>query len=204
MEIPAKSALLVAGLLGWASFLAGADNPSADLMKGKVKTGREIVVDFTVNAPLNQVSQLWTTSAGAKQFFGLDAHVDPRVGGEYTMIFDPEHDPEGRMLGTKGARILRYEPNQFLAFEWKGTPEMPEMNVVPLPTWVEVSFQPLGEKGEKTHLRIAHYGFGTGQGWDKAYAFFSGSRGWIWVLNRLTKVFPDFIQCRACGILPAC
>lgn len=166
------------------------------LMLGKLKTDRTITLDVRVNAAPAEVFRLWTTIQGVKQFFAPAARIDPRVGGEYTMIFAPKEDPNGDSHGTNGARILRFVPGRELAFEWipfvsreipgnEGPPLAPltERNAQPLPTWVEIQFDEIPGAPAKTHLRFAHYGFREGAKWEQSYRWFS--RLWKGVLDQL-------------------
>lgn len=173
----------------------------ADLMEGKTKTDRTIVAETEVNAPPAEVFALWTTPEGATKFFGPQAKIDPRVGGEYTLIFAPKVDPEGDSYGTKGARILEYDPPRKLSFEWitftadalkpgvPGPPAIPaaERNAKPLPTWVELTFEPL-DGGTRTRVHLKHFGFGTGGKWEGSYAFFDPV--WRGVLEQLSALYP--------------
>jgi uncharacterized protein YndB with AHSA1/START domain len=147
------------------------------------------------------VYALWTTPAGVEKFFAPKAEIDPRVGGDYTIVFDPSGDPEGLSSGTKGAHILQLDPPHTLSFEWIpftlapappgafGPPAVPaaERNARPLPTWVEVTFEPAGITGEQTHVRLSHYGFQHGETWDASFAFFE--HAWRLVLDRLTALY---------------
>lgn len=151
------------------------------LPEGKNKTGKQIHAEVVVKASPETVFKLWTTNEGVKKFFGLDAEIEKRVGGKYSIYFDPKD----RRLSSEGARILRYEPPNFLSFEWRGKPEMIEMNAQPFPTWVEVQFE--SAEGNSTHITLDHYGFGEGGTWDPAYQFFS--EAWPSVLNKLATLF---------------
>ena len=155
---------------------------AGSLPEGKKKTGKQIHAEVIVKASPETVFKLWTTNEGVKKFFGLDAEIENKPGGKYFIYFDAQD----RTLSSEGARILQYEPPGFLSFEWRGKPEMIEMNVQPLPTWVEVQFQ-RGEGDSNTHVVLDHYGFGVGGTWDQAYQFFSGA--WPQVLNRLASIF---------------
>jgi uncharacterized protein YndB with AHSA1/START domain len=174
------------------------------LMDGKTKTDRTIVAETTVDAPPAEVYALWTSPAGVEKFFAPKAEIDPRVGGDYTIIFDPKGDPEGLSTGTKGARILEMDPPHRLSFEWitftvaseqpgpsdaSGPPAVPtaERNARPLPTWVEVMIEPTGAEGRQTRVRLAHYGFRHGDTWDASFAFFE--QAWRLVLDQLTALY---------------
>ena len=168
----------------------------AHLMEGKQKTDRTIFLEATVDAPPAEVFRLWTSEEGIKKFFAPAARVEASVGGPYEIIFAPDKDPEGNSHGTKGARILRLVPGKELAFEWvtfagdellgrNAPPYAPaaERNVRPLPTWVELTFEPVKGQPEKTHVRFAHYGFREGEKWEKSHQWFE--RAWKGVLDEL-------------------
>jgi uncharacterized protein YndB with AHSA1/START domain len=202
-----KSLTLAAIFLVTAVVLVGAApegiNPpqtpdTANLMAGKQKTGRTILLDATVAAPPAEVFQLWTSKEGIGKFFAPDARIDAKPGGRYEIIFAPAKDPEGNSHGTKGARILKLVPNRELAFEWitfagdellgrNAPPYAPaaERNVCPLPTWVVLEFDPVEGQPDQTNLRFAHYGFLDGEKWEQSYRWFS--RAWKGVLDELVS-----------------
>ncbi len=154
-----------------------------ELWAGKIRTERSIEVQTIVDTAPQATYELWLSPAGLRNFFAPGARIDPVVGGRYEVLFDPQGDPEGVLEGTKGARILALDPGAFLAFEWRGRASMKEMNVTPLPTWVEVTLTPVaGQKG-KTLVELVHHGFGTGGGWEIAHVFFKGA--WRAVLDSL-------------------
>jgi hypothetical protein len=87
-------------------------------------------------------------------------------------------------------------PNRELAFEWitfagdeslgRNAPPcaLPsERNVRPLPTWVELTFNPVAGEPNQTDLRFAHYGFRDGTKWEQSYRWFE--RAWKGVLDEL-------------------
>ena len=153
---------------------------------GKEKTGRAIVVETVVAASPAEVFRLWTSEDGTRNFFAPDGHVEARAGGRYEMIFNPKVDPEGARAGTKGARILRIEPDRRLDFEWSvGVPTVSwDLKETDFATWVEVTLEPVPGRPDATRVRLAHEGFQSGGSWDTAYAYFEKS--WRLVLDRLT------------------
>ena len=164
------------------------------LMQGKVVTDRSIRLEAVIDAPPARVFALWTTAAEIPHFFAPQAVIEPRLGGRYEMIFDPDADPTGDDSGTRGARILRYEPDRALAFEWTGftrTGRNPQGPVAwpelrdarPILTWVELRFEPVAGHPEQTRVRLAEHGFRRGGRWDEAYAYFW--RNWALILGRL-------------------
>lgn len=170
--------------------------PPEDLFAGKNVTAHTIRLEVTLDAPPDEVYRRWMTVEGVKSFFAPDARINPVPGGEYTIIFVPDRDPQGLSHGTKGARVLRAEPAKRLAFEWitfaadatlgaNAPPLAPrsQRDVFPLPTWVDISLEPLGSDGKKTRLQFAHYGFQTGDKWEESYRWFS--KAWAGVLTSL-------------------
>jgi uncharacterized protein YndB with AHSA1/START domain len=164
------------------------------LMAGKVDTGRSIVLEVTVDEPVEEVFHLWTTAEEIPKFFAPKAVIEPRLGGRYEMIFDPESDPEGDDSGTKGARILRFEPNRALWFEWTGfsrTGSNPHGPVAwpeqkdrrPIATWVEIQFDRVSGDPGKTRVRLIERGFGSGGKWEDAIQYFWIN--WALILGRL-------------------
>jgi uncharacterized protein YndB with AHSA1/START domain len=92
--------------------------PDPDLMKGKEKTGRSIVLEKAVACDPATTFRLWTSADGVKHFFSEGLRIDPWPGGRYEILFAPDTDPEARSFGTGGARLLKFAPNRELAFEW--------------------------------------------------------------------------------------
>jgi uncharacterized protein YndB with AHSA1/START domain len=173
---------------------AGAEQPGGSRMTGKVDTGRTIFLEATVDASPEEVFRLWTTEDGISKFFAPKATIEPRLGGRFEMIFDPERDSEGDDSGTKGARILRFDPGRALSFEWmsftrsgtdpQGPAGWPEERARrPIPTWVDLTLEPAGGKPGKTHVRLIEYGFGSGGKWEDSRQYFW--RNWALVLGRL-------------------
>lgn len=156
----------------------------------------EINIERLVPGTPGEVFDLWLTREGVRTFFAPDAVIEPRAGGAYTIVFAPKEDPEGLSHGTKGARILELEPGKKLTFEWitftlkeiPGVPGPPvvsaaERNVSPLPTAVELTFEPSGET--HTLVRLRHRAFPQEPKWNEAHAFFS--RVWPAVLEKLER-----------------
>ena len=188
---------LLSGLL-LATLVAGAANaaPRLRTMPGKHETARTVALSADVACSPATSWRMWATEAGVRSFFAPAAHVDGHVGGRYTIMFFPAEDPEGLVHGTAGAHLLAADPGRFLAFEWvvfagddtKGEHAPPYAPAAlrlpdPLPTWVEISLTPAATG---THVEFRHYGFGDGELWGRAHAWFS--RAWAGVLNQMRDV----------------
>lgn len=196
-RIATAAALVAIGAVRAAS--GATESATSDLFAGKHWTDQTITAEVIVGASPEAVYERWTSEAGVKHFFAPGAQIDPHPGGAYTILFVPDRDPQGLSHGTRGARVLAADPGRRLAFEWitfagdatlgaNAPPIVPraERDERPLPTWVELTFDPL-DNGRQTRLRFAHYGFRHGGQWEAAYAWFS--RQWPMVLENLRKSF---------------
>jgi hypothetical protein len=167
-------------------------------MDGKMKTQRTIVLQTEAQCTPDEAYALWSTTDGVKRFFAPAARIDARPGGEYTILFFPEKDPEGLSHGTRGARVLKTVPGQALWFEWitfagdadlgrNAPPLAPRglRDATPLPTWVELDFVPLASEKLRTRVQLAHYGFKDDAPWEESYRWFA--RAWAGVLAEMEK-----------------
>ena len=148
---------------------------------GKAKTGRSIAIELLVDGTPDQIFENLVTADGVRQFFGSGSNIERRVGGLYEIDFGRR--PDGTVPGPRDNRILRYEPPRELDFEWMMPVFADELNTRPLPTWVEIRFEPFGADGDRTLIKFFHHGFGEGEAWDRSFSFFQ--RGWFDILFRL-------------------
>ena len=175
---PALRALICFAIFLGTSIVV-ADSESS--YEGKFHTGRSISFQVQVQGTPDQIFRLWVSPDGIKSFMGSGSNVDPKVGGLYEIDFGLT--PDGQAAGPRNNRVLRYMPGSALDFEWTMPVFAEELNVDPLPTWVEIRLEPFGKNGDQTLVRFDHYGFGEGPQWDKCYDFFE--RGWFDILFRL-------------------
>lgn len=142
---------------------------------------RTIKKEITIAAPAHDVWQAWTTEAGALTFFAPKANVELKLGGRYEMLFDLDAPPGSQ--GGEGLKILSYLPEEMLSFEWNAPPHLP--NVRGERTWVVI--QLAAQSDSTTLLKLTHLGWGQGQEWDQAFAYFM--QAWQIVLGRLAHRF---------------
>ena len=138
----------------------------------------EVIVD----APVADVWKAWTTTEGATTFFAPEARIESRVDGAYELYFKPAA-PAG-LRGSEGMRILSFEPEKRFSYTWNAPPEIPEIRGQR--TQVTVELEALSPN--RTRVRITHQGWGEGEAWDRAYAYFDRAWGKI-VLPRLVARF---------------
>ncbi len=142
---------------------------------------RSLDKQIEIAATLDQAWDAWTTREGITSFFAPDAKIEPRVGGAFQIYIDPLGEP-----GSKGADDMRFmalQPKKMLSFDWNAPPSLPQARAQR--TFVVLRFEPLTDKN--TRITLHHTGWGDGDEWDKAYAYFD--RAWGGVLGNLKKRF---------------
>jgi uncharacterized protein YndB with AHSA1/START domain len=128
---------------------------------------RVIRDEVVVQAGLDAVWDAWTTEEGVRSFFAPDCSIDLRVDGAYEIFFDPTAEPGSR--GADGVRILALEPKTMLSFTWNAPLHL--ANVRKQWTHVVIRFEAMGEG--RTRVSMVHDGWGEGEEWDRAYAYFT-------------------------------
>ena len=144
---------------------------------------RAIDKQVVVNAPIADVWNAWTTTEGVKTFFAPDARVEARVGGPFEIYINPYAEPG--MKGADDMKFMALQPPTMLSFTWNAPPSNPEVRAQR--TLVIVRLKALDDK--RTEVTLHHVGWGDGEKWDAAYAYFNGA--WGNVLANLQKRFTD-------------
>ena len=127
---------------------------------------RVLRAELTLNAPVQQVWDLWTTQPGLTSFFAPGAHIEPRVDGAFEIFFAPDAPAGSR--GADGMRVLMFEPHKRLAFTWNAPESQPYVRAQRTIVIVEVEPAANG----RTRLVFTHTGWGRGVEWDAAYDYF--------------------------------
>jgi len=151
----------VLGTFAAVALLAAASRPAA-------ASDRVLRATLVLEAPVETVWALWTTEDGVKSFFAPGCRIEPRVDGLYEIWFNPAA-PAGER-GADGMRILSFEPNRRLVFTWNAPPSIPTIRGQRTAVEVKLAADPSAPK--KTRLTFTHFGWGEGEDWDKAYAYF--------------------------------
>ncbi len=136
-----------------------------------------VYVHRSVDLPIDQLWQIWTTAAGLRTFFSEDAAVDPRVDGKYSILFYPDNPPGSR--GAEDMRIIAFEPPTRFVITWNHPPRFESL--VGQHTVVEYRFQTRDDGG--TDIQVKHFGWGQGEESPNSREYFEGA--WATVLNRL-------------------
>lgn len=134
---------------------------------------RAIEVETEIHAPPEEVWKILTTSDGLKQWFPLDATVEPRVGGTVWLSWGP---------GCEGkAPIHIWEPPRRMGWtESYGEDESGK------PIKVTVDFHVEGRDGV-TVVRIVQSGFSAAAEWDEMYDAIKD--GWTYFIFNLGYYF---------------
>lgn len=160
---------------GWEKFTAESSFRREPL--DPMAAGRVLRKAVTLDAPLAEVWKAWTTSEGAKSFFGPGARVEATPGGPFEIYFSL-NAPEG-LRGSEHCKVHSVVPMKLLAFTWNQPPIIPALRDVH--TLVTLRFEELSPG--RVRVEMTHSGWGVGEDWDKAYAYFD--RAWDAVLGNL-------------------
>lgn len=129
---------------------------------------RNIYIETVVNAPLQDVWEVWTTQEGLESFLAPQCRIDLRSDGTLDIYFHPEA-PAGQR-GAEDLRILAVQPYKMFSFSWKNPPDLP--GIRNQQTHVTLKFFPFGNRNNNTKLVLIHDGWGDGEIWDQAYQYF--------------------------------
>jgi uncharacterized protein YndB with AHSA1/START domain len=127
---------------------------------------RAIIAEAVVPASRPEVWQAWTTESGLRSFFSPHVEMELRIGGPFHILFDMDQLPGLR--GADDMRVMAFDLESMLAFDWNAPPELPEIR--PQRTHVTVYFE--GASGGGTRITLIHDGWGTSPAWDAAFAYF--------------------------------
>jgi len=147
---------------------------SEDLAMQSQNQDRLIHGEVVVDARIDEVWDAWTTEEGVKSFFAPACNIHLSVDGPYEILFDPESEPGQR--GAEGVRIMAFEPKRMLSITWNAPPEMSEVRK----QWTHVVIRFEETAKGQTKVTLTHDGWGEGEEWDKAFAYFT--RAWLEVV----------------------
>jgi uncharacterized protein YndB with AHSA1/START domain len=167
-SISSRSSLPLAALFALASFAHAGD--------------RTLVTQGIVDATPHELWQAFTVDSEIVKWMVPVAHMDLRIGGTLETSYDEKAkigDPKNIHL-----KILSYEPDRMLSFTFT-MPAMFKRAHEENGHWDVVRFEPLS--ASKTLVTETMYGWGQGEDWDKAYAFFE--KGNAETMTELQKRF---------------
>lgn len=160
--------------------IKGSTGGADDVARAPDQGDRALRVEFMVDAAISSVWNAWSTASGLEAFFAPKANIEWWIGGAYELFFNPADE----RVNTKGCKLLTYLPREMISFQWSLPgdvfPELPKAA-----TWVIVQLRPAS--ADRTEVRIAHLGWGTGPVWDRAFSHMQV--GWEMVATLLKQRF---------------
>lgn len=149
---------------------------------------RTLVHEAVIDAPVDTVWSMFTTTEGASAWMAAKVEIDLRVGGSMRSSYNPQSTLDDEF--TIVNRILAYEPMRMIATQNERAPAGFEWIEQFQQTWSVTYFEPLGPN--RTKLRIVGLGFGDGPQWDQLYTFFeAGNQQVLDQLKRRFEPAPD-------------
>jgi len=123
---------------------------------------KALVFEVTIPAPLDEVWNAFTTSAGLSTWLTPGAVVDLRNGGEWTA-----HFPGGK---TGGGTILSFKPKREMVMSAMAPESFPHVRAER--TTARFEFKQVDKRSTLVHL--TQTGWKEGEEWDKAYDYLAG------------------------------
>jgi uncharacterized protein YndB with AHSA1/START domain len=126
-----------------------------------------VVSEAIINAPVNEVWKLFTTTAGLESWMAPHADIDLKVGG----LMSVNDDAQGQ-LGDENTivrQILSFDPERMLSI--KAYRSATDTGYLTEGMWWVIYFQPL-EPGGMTNVRIVTLGYPDDEKLPKAREFY--------------------------------
>jgi uncharacterized protein YndB with AHSA1/START domain len=156
---------------------------AAGALTAPLHADRTLVHEAIIDAPVDTVWSMFTTTEGASQWMVAKVDIDLRVGGSMRTSYNPQSTLDDEF--TIVNRILAYEPMHMIATRNVQAPAGFEWIEQFQQTWSVTYFESLGPN--RTGLRIVGLGYGEGPQWDRLYTFFEA--GNQQVLDQLKRQF---------------
>lgn len=155
----------------------------AGALTAPLHADRTLVHEAIIDAPVETVWSMYTTTEGASKWMAAKVEIDLRVGGSMRASYNPQSNLDDEF--TIVNRILAYEPMRMIATRNEKAPAGFDWMEPLKDTWSVTYFEPLGSN--RTKLRLVGLGFGEGPQWDQLYTFFEA--GNQQVLDQLKAQF---------------
>lgn len=154
-------------------------------LKMKAQEDKRLIFEFTINAPVEEVYNAWTTTEGIKTFFAPDGLIENKLFGKFHIYFFPDA-PEGQR-GSENNMVLSSEENKMFSFTWDFPPSLMDLRQNQK-TVVLIRL----EKAEdnKTNFLFINSGWGKSEDWQKGFEYFKKAWGNV-VLARLKYRFEN-------------
>ena len=145
--------------------------------------GRTLSHSTVIHMPAEELFAHFTTAEGIVRAWSVaKARVDFRVGGQIRTAYaaDADLDAPTSIVNT----ILSFEPNRMITIKATAPEGSPEwLQLVCREAFSVITFEPVLPRA--TRLTITGVGYGEGEMWDQAYAFFD--KGNQWTLDQMKQ-----------------
>ncbi|MBX3365687.1 MAG: SRPBCC domain-containing protein [Phycisphaeraceae bacterium] len=145
--------------------------------------GRTLTHSAIIHMPADELFAHFTTAEGiVKAWSVAKARVDFRVGGQIRTAYaaDADLDAPTSIVNT----ILAFEPGRMVTIKATAPAGAPEwLQLVCREAFSVITFEPVSPRA--TRLTITGVGYGEGEMWDQAYAFFD--KGNQWTLDQMKQ-----------------
>lgn len=137
-------------------------------LSGAASAARTLEHETVVDAPVEEVWRMFTTSEGARQWMAPKIEIDFRVGGTIRSSYHPDStlDDEHTIVN----RILTYEPLRMMSIQNEQAPAGFADAELFQQTWSVMLFNPVDD--ERTRVRFVGLNYGEGPKWDALYKHF--------------------------------
>ncbi len=145
---------------------------------------------------VNQAFTMFTNKEHLQSWLPVVANVEPKVGGvlEISWASKTKNKKKGKKKKTTmRCKILAYEPNKYIAFEWKGPVDKAFMNSSEQGTQVSIYFLPINVKKKSnmqfTEVHLTLTGWETTEDGNEARKWFEDS--WANAFEKLIEHVND-------------
>lgn len=144
-----------------------------------------IHVGVQLSCGQKQAFEMFTVNEKIESWLAPLAEVEPRIGGKYELFWDLKDKLNN---STTGCKLTAIEPDDFLAFEWRGPKQFRLFmnNCDPL-THVVVFFTP--RRSSRTDVHLIHTGWRETKSWETARLWFD--RSWKTAFEELRQQVSD-------------
>src|SRR4051812_36760288 len=144
-------------LMGAMAASAQAPAPMAAPATTGADTGRALVIELSIPAPLHEVWQAFATREGLSTWLAPDVSVDLRPGGDWLVKFPGS---------TGGGTIVSFVPEKELVISALAPDQFPHVRATR--THAVFTFT---AQGNSTVVRLTQTGWQSGAEWDAAYEY---------------------------------
>ena len=131
--------------------------------------------------------EFFTINKHLEQWLTKEADIEPRVGGKFELFWVPEDKENDSTIGCK---ILAFQHDKFLNFEWKGPKQYKHfMNTARPLTHVVVYFLPMASdtpNSSFTEVHLIHTGWHNTEEWEEARVWFENA--WAKAFEKLSEL----------------